>query len=130
MMDNFAIAEALADLAYQLDGKVETHGFVDPLNAIARALAGDRAGEIYAELPTNQDGIATMQGCKKCGGEMKPGQAIDQTWTGTPDFAGGEIVTMSPGGHGNLIDCMKCLNCGWSVTNPLLEIMQRQVDED
>lgn len=55
--------------------------------------------------------------CKKCGGLMKPSTALDQTYTGTPDFAGSdECVTMSPGGSGKLIDCMKCENCGWSVT--------------
>lgn len=53
--------------------------------------------------------------CKKCGGEMKQGQAIAQTVTGSPDFAGGEYITMSPGGTGKLIECMKCEKCGWSV---------------
>ena len=46
---------------------------------------------------------------------MKPGQAIQQTWTGNPDFIGGEAITMSPGGPGQLIDCEKCISCGWSV---------------
>ena len=47
---------------------------------------------------------------------MKPGKAIEQTYTGIPDFIGGDVVTMSPGGPGRLIDCMKCVECGWSVT--------------
>jgi len=56
--------------------------------------------------------------CKKCGGTMKPGKAIEQTWTGTPDFPGdAHCVTMSPGGTGKLIDCMKCAECGWSMTS-------------
>ena len=54
--------------------------------------------------------------CKRCNGEMKPGKAIEQTYTGIPDFIGGDVVTMSPGGPGRLIDCMKCVECGWSVT--------------
>lgn len=54
--------------------------------------------------------------CRKCGGEMRPGKAIQQTFTGTPDFIGGPVVTMSPGGPGKLIDCDKCAVCGWSVT--------------
>lgn len=55
-------------------------------------------------------------GCKRCGGELKPGIAIKQTFSGSPDFAGGSIVTMSPGGPGRLIGCMKCSACGWSVS--------------
>jgi len=56
--------------------------------------------------------------CKKCGGAMKPGKAIAQTWTGLPDFPGDKhCVTLSPGGSGKLIDCMKCEECGWSMTS-------------
>lgn len=54
--------------------------------------------------------------CRKCGGSMKPSKAIEQTYTGSPDFIGGEVVTISPGGTGKLIDCLKCEKCGWSVT--------------
>ena len=39
------------------------------------------------------------------------------TKTITIEFRGGEIVTMSPGGPGKLISCLKCPQCGWSVTN-------------
>lgn len=54
--------------------------------------------------------------CAKCGGEMKPGKAIAQTYSGTPDFPGGEVVTMSPSGPGKLVDCVKCELCGFSKT--------------
>ena len=61
-------------------------------------------------------GMEEIRRCDKCGGEMKPGKAIAQTWTGTPDFHGDKhCVTVSPGGPGKLVDCMKCVNCGWSV---------------
>ena len=54
--------------------------------------------------------------CPRCGGAMKPGKAIEQAWTaGTPDFIDSECVTMSPGGPGRLVDCMKCGECGYSV---------------
>lgn len=58
------------------------------------------------------------QTCKRCGTELVPGKAIEQTWTpGVPDFPGCyDLVTMSPGGPGRLIDCLKCPQCGWSVT--------------
>lgn len=57
-----------------------------------------------------------MRRCKHCHTPMVPGLAIEQTYTGAPDFPGCEIVTMSPGGPGKLIDCLKCPQCGWSVT--------------
>lgn len=53
--------------------------------------------------------------CKKCGGKMKRGIAIEQTWTGGKDFAGCDIVTMSPGGKGKVVTCFKCVDCGWSI---------------
>lgn len=56
-----------------------------------------------------------IQTCRKCGGDMKPGLAMGQTVTGMPDFIGGEVCTVSPGGPGKLIECSKCEECGWSV---------------
>jgi len=56
--------------------------------------------------------------CRKCGGEMKPGKALAQTFIeGEPDFRGSDVVTVSAGGPGKQIDVMKCSECGWSVTN-------------
>ena len=56
--------------------------------------------------------------CKRCGGIMRPGIAMGQTWSaGIPDFPGQDAcITMSPGGPGRVIDCMKCEACGWSQT--------------
>lgn len=54
--------------------------------------------------------------CPKCGGAMKPGQALQSTFTGSADLPGGEAVTMSPGGPGKLVGCLKCTACGHSVT--------------
>ena len=56
--------------------------------------------------------------CRKCGGEMKRGIATLQTFTaGTPDFAGdSHATTFSAGGPGEVIECLKCVECGWSVT--------------
>lgn len=54
--------------------------------------------------------------CKKCGGLMVKGKAIEQTYGGVPDFSNGEVVTVSPSGPGKLINCLKCEACGWSVT--------------
>jgi len=57
--------------------------------------------------------------CKKCGGIMSLGKAIQQTWSaGVPDFPGDQRgITMSPGGGGKLIDCLKCKKCGFSITD-------------
>ena len=52
--------------------------------------------------------------CKKCGGNMRKGQALAQTWIGADDLGG--VCTMSPGGPGELVDCLKCGQCGWSTT--------------
>ena len=57
-----------------------------------------------------------MTKCKKCKGDMKKSYAIQNTYRGIPDFAGHDVVTMSIGGRGYLIRCMKCTRCGWSVT--------------
>ena len=56
--------------------------------------------------------------CKRCGGIMRPGIAMGQTWSaGIPDFPGQDTcITMSPGGPGRVIGCMKCEACGWSQT--------------
>lgn len=60
--------------------------------------------------------------CPRCNGEMKPGIAMGQTLHGMPDFIGSkDVVTVSLGGPGKLIDCMKCVNCGYSVTANSLE---------
>lgn len=47
---------------------------------------------------------------------MKRGIAIAQTLTGSPDFAAGPVVTLSAGGTGRVVDCLKCSVCGYSVT--------------
>lgn len=50
-----------------------------------------------------------------CTGTMKPSKAVGQTVVGgVPDL--GEVATFSPGGPGVLIDCLKCDQCGHSVT--------------
>lgn len=54
-------------------------------------------------------------GCKRCGGEMNPGKAIAQTFSGSSDFTSGPVVTMPPDGPGRLIQCLKCSSCGWSI---------------
>lgn len=58
--------------------------------------------------------------CPRDGAELRPGIAIQQTYTaGAPDFPGpigpDDVVTMSPGGPGRLVRCWKCPACGWSV---------------
>jgi hypothetical protein len=55
--------------------------------------------------------------CPTCHIKLKKGIAIEQTYTGIPDFFGSkEIVTISPGGNGKLIPCLKCPKCGYSIT--------------
>lgn len=66
--------------------------------------------------------------CRRCGHQMKPSKAIAQTYGGIPDFAGGHVVTMSPGGPGKLIDCLKCVNCGHSISSPNVDVRRPNMD--
>ena len=70
---------------------------------------------VLADLAERAFAAENPKTCKRCGGEMKPGQAIESTLVGVPDDIGG-CVTVSPGGPGKLVPCMKCAECGWSVT--------------
>ncbi len=57
--------------------------------------------------------------CRKCGGAMRLGIAMWQTVTGAPDFPGDKhATTLSPGGPGVVVPCLKCSACGWSVSLP------------
>jgi len=54
---------------------------------------------------------------RNCKGTMKRSKAIQQTSTsGLPDFPGDTVgITLSAGGPGKLIECLKCDTCGHSV---------------
>lgn len=59
--------------------------------------------------------------CHKCHAPMQPGIAIEQTYTtGLPDFPGDDpasaVQTISPGGPGRIVQCLKCTECGHSVS--------------
>ena len=56
--------------------------------------------------------------CGKCNVEMQPGKAIAQTFTGgAPDFPSDtHSSTFSAGGPGALVDCLKCPDCGFSIS--------------
>lgn len=59
--------------------------------------------------------------CPKCHAPMQPGIALAQTYTtGLPDFPGDDpasaVQTISPGGPGRIVQCLKCTECGHSVS--------------
>lgn len=56
--------------------------------------------------------------CKRCAGALVAGRAIAQTYvSGVEDFASDEYaITFSAGGPGELVACLKCAECGWSMT--------------
>lgn len=59
----------------------------------------------------------TSEPCPKCGAAMRPGIAMGQTMVGQPEWPGDTIYTQSPGGPGYIMDCLKCTNCGHSITS-------------
>lgn len=97
-------ANAMAAVLIELRDIV-THDHEDKAAFIAR---------VRGILGTDPD----LRLCKRCGGIMHPGIAMGQTWrAGIPDFPGQDTcITMSPGGPGRVVDCMKCEACGWSRT--------------
>lgn len=62
------------------------------------------AGARYAQQATSKPA------CCKCGGMMKPGLAMGQT------FSCSREGTCSPAGPGKIVPCAKCSECGWSVS--------------
>lgn len=57
--------------------------------------------------------------CKHCDVEMVPGQALQNTLVTYPDFIGekpGRGCTVSREGPPVLVECLKCPECGYSVT--------------
>lgn len=56
--------------------------------------------------------------CPRCGASYRPGIALESTVRGVPDFRDGYVITMSPGGPGHLVKCLKCPSCGHIVTAP------------
>jgi len=53
---------------------------------------------------------------RNCHGTMKFSKAMRSTTTGIPDFMGDKYpVTLSAGGPGTLIECLKCDKCGHSI---------------
>jgi ssDNA-binding Zn-finger/Zn-ribbon topoisomerase 1 len=55
--------------------------------------------------------------CKECKCEMVAGKALVDKLSGIPDFIGDDYVcTVSASGKADLVDCLKCPECGYSVT--------------
>lgn len=94
------------------------HQSSDAVHATARDAIRAAMRELAPASPVSQSAAVVDTGkCRKCGASMKPGQAIEQTFRGVPDFPGTtDVMTVSPGGPGHLVDCEKCESCGWSVT--------------
>lgn len=59
----------------------------------------------------------TRPPCKRCGGTMLRGHALQNTLTGYPDFTGSDsVVTVSRTGPAQVVPCLKCQRCGYSVS--------------
>lgn len=90
--------------------------WVEARNAPVTGMFGIAERDALIKAEDGLERAFDVLNCKRCGAEMKPGHAIAQTFYGSPDFIGGEVCTVSPGGPGKLIECSKCPECGWSVT--------------
>ena len=88
--------------------------------AVAWADVPDAAAWVDEQRGASREVPRLTRKCSrpKCDGDMLPGVAMAQTWGGVPDFPGVEVVTMSPGGPGRVVHCLKCTVCGHSVTQP------------
>lgn len=64
--------------------------------------------------------------CKKCNGDCKPSQALNNTLVSMDDFgndANSRGTTQSRVGTAEMVDCQKCENCGHSfVPNEFIEV--------
>lgn len=58
--------------------------------------------------------------CIRCQVPLVSGKALENTLVGYPDFLGdSDVCTVSPGGPGKLIECLKCPKCGYSIIKDL-----------
>lgn len=79
------------------------------------ALADAARALVRAEL-LHRAAVRAEMVCKRCGTRLKPGLAMLPVVGGTPDFIGDDaVVTVSVVGS-RLGKCLKCPDCGWSVT--------------
>lgn len=61
-------------------------------------------------------GKRTALVCRKCGGAMHCGMAMETLLVGTGDLDWkAPPVTVSPGGPGRMVPCLKCVGCGYSI---------------
>ncbi len=106
--------------SYQADGEIKAAFLADDGSSRYVFRFDAPAGMLHifsdanlapAELPRvwDADGRWIGVGCRRCGGCMEPGKAMQST------AHTGHEGTCSPAGPGRLIECSKCTVCGWSV---------------
>lgn len=91
---------------------LDRRSFVDSLRKMADLVEGDL---VLLESENSQKSPLPVT-CLRCDGTMAEGVAIQETLTGVPDFPGGAVATVSPGGPGRLVSCLKCVKCGYSLS--------------
>ena len=68
--------------------------------------------------------------CKRCEVEMILGKALVDILSGIPDFIGDDFIcTVSPSGEAKLVDCLKCPNCGHSVTTTKINDKDKEIEK-
>jgi len=53
--------------------------------------------------------------CPKCSGKMRKDLGLKNTLSGTPEWPGSTVVTMSPSGKATFALVAKCSRCGHSI---------------
>ena len=116
------MTEAMRDLLRSVrDGSAQRLPFgLEVLRAVSDGLIRQDIHGVFSVTPAGLAALAEWEAaaCPKCGGTMRPGIAMGQTYTaGTPDFGpDGEVRTFSAGGPGEVVQVRKCTKCGHSTT--------------
>lgn len=123
------LPQAVSPKSYSADSADEHVGDEAQSLPIAYELVSTITGEVVRETVPGEalvlDSweerecmVRQVRQCRRCGGRMHNGIAMGQTFSaGGPDFPGDTTgMTISPGGAGSIVNCLKCEDCGWSVS--------------
>ena len=101
-----------------LEGEEEIYDKEDNADIVLGYLSKEKV-EYYVHKIGMMSNMTTQNKnrCRKCDIDMVPGQALENTLYGIPDFIGDDYVcTVSMTGPPIMINVWKCPSCGYSTT--------------